>query len=172
MRSKRETILNISEKCLGNKYLFICDNDQFIPVGEGGSGIVYAANQIFSNDLKAYAKRAIKFFAYKDDLIDKLGYVSKDNFDIEIENISRFNHQNILKVIDGNYYEVTIDDSNRILIPYTVTEFIDGPNLETLFEPENRELCLQIFRNEETVFSLFSQIISGIEYLHKNIFSL
>lgn len=166
----RESLLNISEQCLGDKYLFISKNNEFVPVGEGGSGIVYAANQIFSSDLKACAKRAVKFFAYRDDLIDKLGYVSKDNFDIEIENISRFNHQNILKVIDGNYYNVMISQSKQISIPYTITEFIDGPNLESLFEDTNNDLCTQIFKNEEAVFTLFSQIINGIEYLHKNNF--
>lgn len=169
-KSKRETILNISEKCLGDKYLFIRENNEFVPVGEGGSGIVYAANQIFSSSTEVCAKRAVKFFSYRDDLIDKLGYISKDNFDIEIENISRFNHQNILKVIDGNYYNIMIDGTEQVSIPYTVTEFIDGPNLETLFDSSNETLCTKIFKSEEAVFSLFSQIISGIEYLHKNNF--
>ncbi len=169
--SKREEILDIHEKCLGEKYLFISDETKsFIPVGQGGSGIVYAANQIFSEDTSIFIKRAIKFFAFRDDLIANLGYISKDNFDVEIENISRFNHQNILKVIDGNYYKVSIssDNKERISIPYTVTEFIEGPNLEVLFNDDNRELCSQVLKNEESVFSLFSQIISGIEYLHKN----
>ncbi len=169
----REKILNINKNCLGEKYLFISnESKKFSPVGQGGSGIVYAANQKFSEDSNVYAKRAIKFFAFRDDLIKDWGYVSKDNFDVEIENISRFNHQNILKVIDGNYYKVKTnpEDTDMISIPYTVTEFIEGPNLEVLFNDDNKELCFQILKNEETVFSLFAQIINGIEYLHKNNF--
>ena len=173
MNSLREKILDINEKCLGEKYLFIPDESNgFTPVGQGGSGIVYAANQKFSEDTAVYAKRAIKFFAFRDDLVQDWGYVSKDNFDIEIENISRFNHQNILKVIDGNYYKVKINpnDTDTISIPYTVTEFIEGPNLEVLFKDENKELCMQIFRDEEAVFLLLAQIINGIDYLHNNSF--
>lgn len=169
----REKILNINENCLGEKYSFVSNESKsFVPVGQGGSGIVYVANQKFSEDSNVCAKRAIKFFAFRDDLIKDWGYVSKDNFDVEIENISRFNHQNILKVIDGNYYKVKINsnDTDTISIPYTVTEFIEGPNLEVLFNEENKELCLQIFKNEEAVFLLFAQIINGIEYLHKNNF--
>lgn len=173
-KTLREKLLNISEDCLGEKYWFAPDNSgQFIPVGEGGSGIVYAANQKFSEDSNIFAKRAVKFFSFRDDLIDNWGYISKDNFDVEIENISRFNHQNILKVIDGNYYKVNVSVDNvdtTISIPYTVTEFIEGPNLEMLFEDDNKNLCMQIFKNEESVFLLFAQIISGIEYLHKNNF--
>lgn len=169
--TKRENILNISKNCLGEKYIFEqADDGKFYPIGEGGSGIVYTANQVFSKDEHVYAKRAIKFFAYRDDLIEKWGYVSKDNFDVEIKNITRFNHQNILKVIDGNYYEVSIDDSTSKSIPFTVTEFIEGPNLELLFNDDNKDLCKQILCNEEAVFSLFIQILSGLEYLHKNNF--
>lgn len=171
--SKREEILNINENCLGDKYSFISDgSNQFTPVGQGGSGIVYAANQKFSEDTNVHIKRAIKFFAFRDDLIEKWGYVSKDNFDVEIKNISRFNHQNILKVIDGDYYKVneSIYGTKSISIPYTVTEFIEGPNLELLFDNNHKELCVQTLKNEEAVFSLFAQIISGIEYLHKNNF--
>lgn len=169
MSTKRETILNIQEKSLGEKYKFISNgsSSQFSPIGQGGSGIVYAANQIFSNEANVYTKRAIKFFAFRDDLVKQWGYVSKDNFDVEIKNISRFNHQNILKVIDGNYYPVSVDGVN-INIPYTVTEFIEGPDLEVLFKESHKNLCVQIFKDEEAVFDLFSQIVNGLIYLHKN----
>lgn len=167
-RSKREEHLNIQKHSLGTKYEFIYDsNDLCKPVGQGGSGIVYAANQIFSDDTEIFTKRAIKFFIFRDDLVETWGYVSNDNFDIEIKNITRFNHQNILKVIDGDYYPITIN-GNCVRIPYTVTEYIEGLNLEDLFASENVGLCKSILEDEEAVFSLFAQITNGIEYLHRN----
>ncbi len=174
-QTKRERILNIEKDTLGTKYEFVTENDGICkPIGQGGSGIVYIANQIFSSDKSAYSKRAVKFFAYKDDLVAKLGFVSNENFDVEINNICRFNHQNILKVVDGNYYDVTIknDDGTETIehIPYTVTEFIDGPTLEELFEIENKNLCQSIIKDEDSVFELFHQTLVGIEYLHKNNF--
>ena len=98
-RSKREEYLNIQKTSLGTKYEFIFDDNDFCaPVGQGGSGIVYAANQIFSDNTEILTKRAIKFVIFRDDLVNTWGYVSNDNFDIEIKNITRFNHQNILKI--------------------------------------------------------------------------
>lgn len=169
-RTKREENLNIQINSLGPKYEFICDNNGFCnPVGQGGSGIVYIANQIFSDNTTVLKKRAIKFFIFRDDLVETWGYVSTDNFDIEIKNITRFNHQNILKVIDGDYYTVNINGES-IRIPYTVTEYIDGPNLEDLFNPEYLPLCKKCLADEESIFSLFFQIVNGIDYLHRNNF--
>ena len=140
--SKRERYLGIGDNSLGKKYDFILTNNLYIPIGQGGSGIVYAANQVFGNNI--YVKRAVKFFIFRDDLMETWGYISKDNFDTEIKNISRFNHQNILKVVDGDYYNIIID-GKEVKIPYTVTEFIDGPNLDELFDEKNRDLCMLLF---------------------------
>ncbi len=170
-RSDREIYLNITVNALGTKYEFIdCDKDNLCNfIGQGGSGIVYSAKQFFGESKKIFSKRAIKFFMFRDDLMKDWGYVSADNFDTEIKNISRFNHQNILKVIDGDYYNVIIDNES-CKIPYTITEFIEGPNLENIFEATNLELCSRAFRDEETIFELFSQILDGIIYLHNNNF--
>ena len=167
----RKELLNIQEKSICQNYSFIPnEHGEFLPIGEGGTGIVYAAKQFFGSNPDIYSKRAVKFFIFRDDLIPTWGYVPKDNFVIEIKNISRFNHQNILKVIDGNYLTVNIDSKNTISIPYTVTEFIEGLNLEELFNGDNTKLILRIFEDEESIFELFTQILLGIEYLHNNNF--
>lgn len=44
MNYSRKEALNITRYCLGDKYEFINPD---APIGEGGSGIVYIANQIF-----------------------------------------------------------------------------------------------------------------------------
>lgn len=168
MVGKREEYLNIKKNTLGKKYEFVSDDDgNYIPVGGGGSGIVYAANQIFDNKSEICSKRAIKFFVFREDLMEQWGYVSKENFNVEIQNIAQFNHQNILKVIDGDYYEVSIDDE-IVPIPYMITEFIDGSDLESALK--NKNTCQSIFKTEENVFSLFSQILRGLVYLHDNHF--
>ena len=167
----RKELLNIQEKSIGQNFSFIPNEDgEYLPIGEGGTGIVYVAKQYFGSNPDIFSKRAVKFFVFRDDLISTWGYVPKENFIIEIKNISRFNHQNILKVIDGNYYIVNIDSEHTISIPYTVTEFIEGPNLEELFNGMNSSLIQQIFKDEESIFELFSQILLGIEYLHNNNF--
>lgn len=165
----RKELLNIQEKSIGQNYSFIQDaNGEFLPIGEGGTGIVYAAKQFFGSNPSIYSKRAVKFFVFRDDLIPTWGYVPKDNFIVEIKNISKFNHQNILKVIDGNYIKVNHESVGSVSIPYTVTEFIEGPDLNDLFSGEHSDLILKLFNDEESVFDLFSQILLGIEYLHNN----
>ena len=73
------------------------------PLGEGGSGIVYLSEQSFIESIKV--KRAIKFFVYRDDIADMTvhefsGRISSKNFNDEILNISSFNHENIIKIIE------------------------------------------------------------------------
>lgn len=167
--TNREKILGLKCNILGDKYEIISKDDEFLPVGQGGTGIVYEAKQHFSDSNSVFSRRAVKFFIYRDDLIEKFGYVPVVNFDAEIRNITRFSHQNVLKVIDGGYYTINIEDQ-MIRIPYTVTEFFDGPNLKDLFLPCNSEFCKTVFKDEETVFSLLIQIVKGIQYLHKNHF--
>lgn len=158
-KSRRE-LLNIEQINI-DKYCFI-RGKKTILLGEGGSGIVYQAKQIFSPNVTV--ERAIKFFIFKDDLISKLDtYVSSSNFKDEIVNISRFNHQNILKIIDGGYYI-----TENIKIPYIVSDYVDGKTLEELLEDE----CTikKYFLNKENIFNLFTQILNGLIYLHNRKF--
>ena len=162
---QRLKALNIKKDSLGSKYIFVDTDNTCKPIGEGGTGIVFKALQIFDADDQIYSPRAIKFFAFRDDLVKKYGYASNDNFKTEIINITKFNHQNILKVIDGDYYPIQIN-KKKVKIPYTVTEFIDGYTLETIFSEAEEALCKDAFTSEENAFDLFSQIARGLEYLH------
>ena len=164
---RRET-LNIQVDSLGEKYRFELENGECKPIGEGGSGIVYKADQVFCDVDSVFAPRAVKFFAFRDDLVAEYGYASNDNFRTEIINITKFNHQNILKVVDGDYYTVYINEQ-EVKIPYTVTEYVDGYTLETVFE-EDESILKDVFPNEERIFDLFFQIASGLSYLHSNAF--
>lgn len=163
----REEILNLESFPLGKKY----DFTNAKTLGSGGSGIVYLANQIFDNkgNQQLSKKRAVKFFIYREDLIEKLGLVSISNFNTEMVNISNLDHQNILKVIDVGNYKVNIENEEKT-IPYTITEFIDGPTFETLFENDYIDFAKAHIRNEEIIFSLFEQLLNAIDYLHNKHF--
>ena len=163
MNYSRKEVLNITPNCLGGKYVFTNPN---VPLGEGGSGIVYSANQLFDKNNSIHIQRAVKFFVFRDDLAEQFGIVSKANFKTEIINITRFNHQIILKVIDGDYYDIEYE-GQRIRIPYTVTEYIEGKTLDHFFENDN---CKGVISNEDEVFELFVQITQGLSYLHNNNF--
>lgn len=164
--TKREEYLNLTKKALGDKYIFM---DEIKPCGEGGTGIVYIANQVFGKDENIIAKRAVKFFIFRDDLMEEWGFASINNFRTEIKNITQFNHQNVLKVVDGDFYSIEIEGKNYD-IPYTVTEYIDGENLDDLFKEGNRNLCRSYIKNEEVVFDIFLEIIDAVQYLHSNDF--
>ena len=141
--TRREEYLKLSKKSLGEKYIF---TDEIKPIGEGGSGIVYVINQVFGRDENIISKRAVKFFIFKDDLMDNWGVVSVNNFQTEIKNITQFSHQNILKVIDGDFYRIEIN-GEVYEIPYTITEYIEGDNLEELFESDKLYLCKKYIKN-------------------------
>lgn len=160
--TRREEYLKLSKKSLGEKYIF---TDEIKPIGEGGSGIVYVINQVFGRDENIISKRAVKFFIFKDDLMDNWGVVSVNNFQTEIKNITQFSHQNILKVIDGDFYRIEIN-GEVYEIPYTITEYIEGDNLEELFESDKLYLCKKYIKNEEIVFNIFINIIEAVQYLH------
>ena len=91
-------------------------------IGEGGSGIVYLAEQAFVGNIKV--NRAIKFFVYRDDLANQTIHqfsdrISSKNFNDEILNISSFNHENIIKIIDGGVIE-----RNGHNIPFIITDYV------------------------------------------------
>lgn len=162
MAKKRIELLD-PENIEFKNYSFVQDeNGKPFLLGEGGSGIVYKVDQIFVENVKT--ERAVKFFIFKDDLIEKLDtYISASNFDDEILNISKFNHQNILKIIDGGRIK-----RDNLEIPYIVSDFIAGETLEDLLS--NPDLIKKYFDKKERIFDLFLQILDGLIYLHNRNF--
>lgn len=161
-KKSRKELLSVNNIQIANYNFTKNELDENIILGEGGSGIVFKIEQEFVPEVNS--TRAIKFFVFKDDLINKLDtYISTLNFEDEIVNISKFNHQNILKIIDGGYYK-----RDGINIPYIVSDFVSGKTLEELLE--NAELREQYFSRKESIFDLFKQILDGLIYLHNRQF--
>ena len=105
-------------------------HSDLVPLGEGGSGIVYLAAQTLHENVEVM--RAIKFFMYRDDIADLTAHgtpVSKDDFLTEVVNIAGLRHEHLTKVIDAGMYSV-----EGLAIPYLVTEYIHGPTLRDVIE--------------------------------------
>ena len=117
-------------------------------IGEGAFGKVYLSK--FSNSGEKYATKKIDKHMQNDRL--------KKYFEMEIEilkNLKRFNHPNILKLVqvnqDNNYYYIT-------------TEYINGYSLRDCLE-EYKKKYLTGF-NEKIVQYLMKQILSAMVLLH------
>jgi len=167
--SQRELLLNIKEnQRFRNNYIIISketslqNNGFATPLGEGGSGIVYVAEQIFLNSIKV--KRAVKFFVFRDDIANKnKNRISIQNFNDEILNISSFNHENIIKIIDGG-----VDKRKDEDIPFIVTDYVEGHSLDQLITDPN--LVKGYIESGEDIIDIFGQICTGLSYLHKKSF--
>lgn len=162
--TKRADLLSLESGQFFKQYRILSnglpDGTYAIPLGEGGSGIVYLAEQEFIPNIKV--KRAIKFFVYADNISEmeihkNSGGISKKNFNDEILNISSFNHENIIKIIDGG-----LEDKNAI--PYIVTDYVEGHTLEHLIN--DHTLIGTYLSKGEDIIDLFVQICRGLHYLH------
>lgn len=169
MPSQREELLDLKEGQSFKTYQIISKVDnpsgQFaIPLGEGGSGIVYLAEQTFIGSIKV--KRAIKFFVFRDDIAkdhETSGRISIQNFNDEILNISSFNHENIIKIIDGG-----IEQRNGDQIPYIVTDYVEGTSLDKFLSTP--ALIDEYVQDGHDIIDIFGQICNGIKYLHSKSF--
>lgn len=58
----RKELLNIQEKSIGQNFSFIPNEDgEYLPIGEGGTGIVYVAKQYFGSILIFFPKERLSF---------------------------------------------------------------------------------------------------------------
>jgi HD superfamily phosphohydrolase len=158
---------------LANKYKIISRNDEpagqrAIPLGEGGSGVIYLAEQTLYENI--VVKRAVKFFVLRDDIATMThhkdsGPISATGFRDEIVNIGNLQHENLIKVIETGYWRSPNIDQN---VPFIVMELIEGETLRNLIEQNKiRELLMD---NLELTVDLILQIIHGIDYLHRRNF--
>ena len=169
MQSGREQLLDLKEGQPFKSYKIISkipvvEGEFATPLGEGGSGIVYLAEQTFINSIKV--KRAIKFFVFRDDIAadhETSGRISIQNFNDEILNISSFNHENIIKIIDGG-----IEEKNGEQIPYIVTDYVEGYSLDQFVK--SPELIEEYVNDGQDMIDIFGQICNGLKYLHNKHF--
>lgn len=123
---------SIVNEIVGGKY------DMRAEVGQGGSGIVYLATKLNTNE-----RYAIKTLSTNEDNAIKL-------LRRETENLKRLNHRHIVRFIEEGYDE-------RLQIVYLVLEYLDGQDIKTYFD-SGIDL--------KTKFKIFLQIISGISHAH------
>lgn len=134
-------------------------------IGKGGSGIVYKARQNLHST--AHVDRAIKFFIYEDALVKELSKetpISDDEFVSEIANVTKFNHQSLIRVIDAGLFSCDFGE-----IPYIVTDFIDGTTLKNVIEgsQEIDKHIRNIFLNDpDRVLDFLLDIAHAIKHIH------
>ncbi|MFW6263986.1 MAG: serine/threonine protein kinase, partial [Cyanobacteriota bacterium] len=127
---------NLIGEIIGGKY------DIQATIGQGGSGTVYLAKKISTNE-----RYAIKTLSTDEDHAIKL-------LKRETETLKRLNHSNIVKFIEEGYEE-------RHKIVYLVLEYLDGQDIKKYFD---------VGINLRTKLNLFLQIIDAISHAHsKNI---
>ncbi len=182
---KRDRLLNfVSEKSIKEHYKLVnpkgecpAHGSPIEPVGKGGSGVVFRAQQDLHDGITI--DRAVKFFMYRDDIaqITKHRYqgpISTEDFLAEITNIATFNHEYLVKVIDAGVYSV-----DSLSIPFIITDFIEGPTLRDIIEPEKADLykaeaieARKKFIEEPTkILELLLSLSEGLEHIHSHFFA-
>ncbi|MBS0017975.1 MAG: protein kinase, partial [Arthrospira sp. SH-MAG29] len=127
---------DLTGEIVGGKY------DIQASLAKGGSGIVYVAKKIGTNE-----RYAIKTLSTDENNAIKL-------LDRETKTLKRLNHPNIVKFIESGYEE-------RHKLVYLVLEYLDGQDIRDYFD-SGIDLKIQL--------NIFLQIIDAISHAHsKNI---
>lgn len=174
MRPKRSDLLRFVHGEALKSYRILsskpdaAEGDAAVPLGEGGSGVVFLAEQVLYKNVKI--RRAVKFFVYRDDIAEMTvhatsGPVSTSQFFDELVNAASFRHENIIKVIDVGVYESTSADAP---IPYIVTDYVDGPTLKQVIATDDFGAY---FRSDDyQILEVLLQLCRGISHLHRQRF--
>lgn len=174
--TNRKQILNFPpERIVGEKYKIISSGEvqsdgMAVPLGSGGSSVVYKAEQSLSEGRSLF--RAIKFFVFRDDVAKEVvpgvtTPISAVNFKDEMNNITSFTHQNILKAIDAGLLRLERENVTHE-IPFLVTEFIDGQTLKDAIEQKTFQDAVE--KQPELLIELIAQICRGVTHLHSRNF--
>jgi serine/threonine-protein kinase len=113
-------------------------------IGEGGFGVVYKAEHIVLDELRA-VKKLEPIFTDEEGEIKALRRFAR-----EAKILSKLNHPNIVKV-----YDCGIAGEN----PYIVMEFIEGRNLEKCVNEDG-------FFEEQTALEIMKQVLAAISSAH------
>ena len=141
------------------------ENGMAKPIGSGGSGVVYLAQQKLGQGMTI--PRAIKFFMYRDDIVElhpSSGPVPSEAFKAELLNLTSVNHENIVKIIDARFHNIQVN-GNEIEVPFLVMEYIEGPTLKDIIDKKLLEE--QVQKSPSLVMDMIVQIGRGLEYLHR-----
>lgn len=136
-----------------------------VPLGSGGSGMVFLANQELLSGLTT--QRAIKFFVYDDRIQDLTihadsGPISSRNFRDEILNISTFRHENLVAVVGAGFWQHS--QTSIPEVPYIVTDFVDGPTLQSAMD--NGLLVMELERDSGGILDVILRASAGMAFLH------
>jgi len=177
---KRDAIFQFQELSIKSYTLVNPDevnntNSSIEPLGKGGSGIVFKALQILHENI--VIERAIKFFMYEDEIAKitqhkYTGPISSEDFLAEIRNISSFNHENIISVVDAGIYK-----KEEYEIPFIVTDYVNGPTLRHVIDPDNKKentkhkkeaeiIKNRIIENPLLVLDILIKVANAIKHLH------
>jgi len=120
------------------------------PVGQGGMGAVYRAE-----DLRLEGRVcAVKEICADPDATPEALAQAQEQFRREAFTLGRLDHPNLPKVSD------TFSEHHR---EYLVMDFVDGPDLRQLMEEERRQ---GRFLDERQVLEWADQLCDALEYLH------
>lgn len=136
-------------------------------IGKGGSGIVYKARQQLYQS--AYVDRAVKFFIYEDSILTNFPDrepISEEDFISEIGNITTFNHQSLIRVIDAGYH---MCDAGKI--PYIISDFIEGTTLKHVIDPVSeldRSINKCFIEDPDLVLDFLLDVAYAIKHIHEH----
>lgn len=114
-------------------------------IASGGMGSVYLASKELDGFPMRVALKVIRFSGNP--------HYAARRFRMERQILARLNHENILRLLDGG---VTPDG-----MPYLVTEFLEGKNLEEWLAEKNPSVLTRL--------ELFQKICDGVAYAHRNL---
>lgn len=148
------------------------DSSAVVPIGFGGSSVVYKAYQVLDPSRNITVPRALKLFVVREDLLAAdadTSFVPADaNFLEEISNVAQLSHENLVQVVDAGEDTFPQTADPKIRVPYLVTQLVTGCTLRDVIDGnENAAFARdRIAEHPEIAVELISQMGRALSYLH------
>lgn len=148
------------------------NDEHVVPLGLGGSSVVFTAYQELNSDRGIFVPRAIKLFLMREDLnpadVDTSFVAANSNFLEEIITVSQLSHENLVQVTDAGEYSFQDSAGVERHLPYIVSHLIRGCTLREIIEekPQAQFAIDRIKADPTLAVSLLGQISRGLSYLH------